>query len=672
MTHRNAPRMNPPPVFLTAEKAMGPSDLPIMQDDRVAWNGQPVALVLAETQEQANHAISLLRIAYEAEPAATVFAQAKAQSEVATFGGQPLQNVSGDAEAALAASPHAIDVTYRTPRHNHNAIELHGLTVAWDGDRLRLHDATQGVSHTAWTLGQIFGIDETMVHVTSPFVGGAFGAKGLWDHHVLAAAAAKLVRRPVRMALSREGVYRVVGGRALTEQRIAIGASDDGRFVALIHAGVTPKTAHSAFAEPFIFPSQCLYHADTYALEVRMTNMDTLANTFMRAPGEAVGSVALECGIDELADQLGMDPVELRLRNEPDKDPTTGQPFSSRHLVEAYRAGAERFGWHRRHATPSARREGEWLIGMGCATATYPAHRFPGSAARITLHADGRARVGVPAHEMGMGTATTHTMVAADELGLPMDQVTFEYGDSSLPGAVLAGGSQQTGAVGAAIIAARQALIAELLTLTGDGSLLRGLAANEVVCRDAGLCALDDPARYESYATILGRARRDEVTVEAVAAPPEDEANWSMHSYGALFCEVRVSEVTGEVRVDRIVGSFDCGRIINPKTAASQFRGGIVMGLGLALMEETLFDERSGRIVNRNLSDYHVPVHMDVPEIDVMWLDIPDPKAPLGAHGIGEIGITGVGAAVANAVYNATGRRVRDFPLTPDKVLDSA
>ncbi|MBA3812595.1 MAG: xanthine dehydrogenase family protein molybdopterin-binding subunit [Caulobacteraceae bacterium] len=394
-----------------------------------------------------------------------------------------------------------------------------------------------------------------------------------------------------------------------------------------------------------------------------------LANTFMRAPGEAVGTFALECAVDELAEQLEIDPIELRIRNEPDRDPTSGLPFSSRHIVEAYRSGAERFGWSERNARPGARREGEWLIGLGCATATYPYYRMPGGAARITLTKDGHATVEVAAHEMGMGTATTQTMVTAERLGLPMEQVTLAYGDSSLPGLVLAGGSQQTASIGAAVIAAQRALVTELLKLAGNHSPLAGLEPDEVGGRDGGLCKLGEPERCESYASILARARRDAVSAQASASQPLEMQHWSMHSFGAMFCEARVNAVTGEARVGRFLGSFDCGRILNPKTAASQFRGGIIMGLGLALMEETQFDERNGRIMNPSLAEYHVPVHMDVPKIDVIWTDIPDPHARMGAHGVGEIGITGVGAAIANAIHNATGKRIRDLPITLDKLL---
>jgi xanthine dehydrogenase YagR molybdenum-binding subunit len=670
MTYRNALRLQPTPTFMSAPKAAGRDSVPVMQDDRIYWNGQPVALVLAETQEQADHAQSLIRVRYAAEAGLTSMQAAKAQgTDPGMFMGGPLKLEIGDAEALLAAAAHRVDAIYTTPRHSHSPIELHAVTLAWTGGELVVHDASQAVDHAAWSIAQVFGIEEGQVHVTSPYVGGGFGCKTLWQHHVLAAAASKMAGRPVRLVLSREGVFRTVGGRTVTEQRVAIGAQADGGFDALIHTGVVAITPHSNLPEPFILPTRSAYGAKSFKLAVETVKLDMMANTFMRAPGEAVGSFGLESAIDELAHALGMDPIELRIRNEPDKDPTTGLPFSARHIVEAWRAGAMRFGWDRRSREPGARRDGDWRGGLGCATSTYPYYRMPGGAARITLSRDGHATVSISAHEMGMGTATAQTQVAAERLGLAMDQVTFLYGDNTLPGVVLAGGSQQTAAIGAAVIAAHRKLVAELLKLAGNHSPLAGLKPDEVGGLDAGLSKLDDPGICESYASILGRAQLDEVTVEAEAAPPLETQHWSMHSHGAMFCEARVNAVTGEIRVSRFLGSFDCGRIINAKTAASQFKGGIVMGLGLALMEETQFDERTGRIMNPSLAEYHVPVHMDVPQIEVMWTDEPDPHTPMGARGVGEIGITGVGAAVANAVFNATGKRVRDLPITLDKLM---
>ena len=674
MTHRNAPRMNPPGVFGSSPTAVGPCDLPIMQDDRIHWNGQPIALVLAETQEAADHAASLIVATYTPEPSTSSLAEAVAAGQQpGLFMGQPLLNTIGDADAKLAAAPYTVDHVYRTPRHNHNAIEPHAATLAWEGDRLTIHDASQMVTGEAATIAEVFDLTPEQVRITSPYVGGGFGCKGLWDHQILAAAAARIAGRPVRIALSREGVYRIVGGRTLTEQRVAIGAQADGHFDAVIHTGIVAMSPHNNLPEPFITGTRASYAADSFDLSVETVRMNMLANTFMRAPGESVGTFALESAVDELAVELGIDPIELRLRNEPATDPMTDRPFSSRHIVEAWRAGAERFGWDKRNAVPGSRREGEWLIGMGCAKGTYPYYRMPGAAARITIERDGpdgiKALVEVAAHEMGMGTSTTTAMVAAERLGLPMESVEVRYGDTIIPGAIMAGGSQQTAAIGAAVIAAHNALVADLLKLAGNDSPLAGLSPDAVGSENGGLATLADPSRRESYASILARAQRDSVTVAEQASQPLELMHWSMHSHSAIFCEMRVNAVTGEARVSRILGSFDCGRILNAKTARSQFRGGIIMGLGMALMEETQFDERSGRIMNPSLAEYHVPAHLDVPDIDVIWTDIADPHAPMGAHGIGEIGITGVAAAVANAVYNATGKRVRDLPITLDKLL---
>jgi xanthine dehydrogenase YagR molybdenum-binding subunit len=671
MTHNNAPRLQPTPVFLSSPKAAGASDLPILQDDRVHWNGEPLAVVLAETQEQADHARSLIRVSYEPLPAMVVFAEAKTHARLPeSVLGEPATVERGDAEAALAAADHQVDLTYETPHYNHNAIELHAVTLYWHADgHLIVHDASQGVVQTAWTLAQVFGIPEQQVHVSSPYVGGGFGGKTLWPHHVLAAAAAKISGRPVRLVLSREGVYRTIGGRTTTEQRVAIGATADGHFNALIHTGTAAMTAHNNCPEQFTFPARHLYGADSFKIVQQVADMDMVANTFMRAPGESIGTFALECTVDELAEKLSIDPIELRTRNEPAKDPTSRKPFSSRHLVEAYRAGAERFGWAQRCSRPGSLHDGEWRIGLGCASATYPYFRMPGGAARITLTREGRATVQFAAHEMGMGTATAQTQVAAERLGLPMECVKIEYGDSSLAGSFLAGGSSQTASIGAAVIAAHRALVAQLLKLADEDSPIHGLSVDDVGSFNRGLCKLDEPARCDSYAAILRRANRDEVTVEANASQPLEMLHWSMHSFGAMFAEVRVSAITGEIRVSRFLGSFDCGRILNAKTGASQFRGGIIMGIGLALLEQTQFDERNGRIINASLSEYHVPVHRDVPEIEVIWTDLADPHAPMGAHGIGEIGITGVGAAIANAVYNATGTRIRKLPIRLDALL---
>jgi xanthine dehydrogenase YagR molybdenum-binding subunit len=671
MTYRNAPKMAlPPAIALTNLKAAGNNLLPVMQDPEIRWNGQVVALVLAETQEQADHAASLVVARYEAAAARTRFEQAKADARTPdSLMIEKNRLKKGDVEAAFRAAARTVDAVYRTPWHHHNPIEPHAATIAWEGDRLIVHDATQMLNGTAGSLAKIFGIKESQVFVSSPFVGGGFGGKALWDHQILGAAAAKLAGRPVRITLSRAGMNRLIGGRSPTEQRVGLAADADGKLKGLLHHGFSVKPAHSACDEAFTLTGRSLYNSESFDIVQHTLDLDVLANTFMRAPGEAVGTFAIESAMDELAHQLGMDPIELRRRNAPDRDPVTGAPHSQSDMMLAYDLGAARFGWNRRSATPRSRREGEWLVGMGCATGAFPYVRMSGMSVRIAIDGSGHATVSSAAHEMGMGTATVQRQHAADRLGLPLDRVTVKIGDTSLPFGSFAGGSSQTASLGAAINAASSKLAGELLRLAGNDTPLAGLRPGEIEFADGGLRKTGEPSRHESFASILKRAARSEVGVMGESSAPLEILKFSMHSKSAIFCELRVSEVTGEVRLDRLVGSFDCGRILNPKTAASQFRGGMIMGIGMALTEETLFDERTGGIVSTSIADYHVPVHLDVPEIDVLWTDIPDPRTPMGARGIGEIGITGVAAAIANAVFNAIGKRVRDLPLTPDKLL---
>ncbi|KYH02219.1 xanthine dehydrogenase family protein molybdopterin-binding subunit [Bradyrhizobium sp. DOA1] len=671
MTHRNAPKMAlPPPIGLTNLKAAGNNILPVMQDAEIRWNGQTVAVVLAETQEQANFAASLIVVRYEAAAARTDFEAGKAVARTPdSLMIERNRLKKGDADSAFRTAATVVDAVYRTPWHSHSPMEPHAATIRWDGDRLSVHDATQMLNGTAGSLAKVFDIKETQVFVSSPFVGGGFGGKALWDHQILGAAAAKLAQRPVRLVLSRASMQRLVGGRSQTEQRVALAADRDGTLLALLHHGYSVKPLHSVTDEAFTLTSRSLYAARSFDIVQHAIDLDLLANTFMRAPGEAPGTFAVESAMDELAHELKIDPIELRRRNIGHADPVSGAPHSQSDLMLAYDLGAKRFGWERRTPTPRSRQEGEWLVGMGCASGSFPYVRMPGMSARITIDGDGRATVASAAHEMGMGTATVQRQHAADRLGLPLDSVTVRIGDTSLPFGSFAGGSSQTASLGAAINAASTKLAGELLRLAGNDTPLAGLRANEIEFADAGLRKIGDPSRHESFASILKRAARSDISVVGESSAPLEVLKFSMHSRSAIFCELRVSEVTGEVRVDRLVGSFDCGRILNPKTAASQFRGGMIMGLGMALTEETLLDERSGRIISASIADYHIPAHLDVPDIDVVWTDIPDPRTPMGARGIGEIGIAGVAAAIANAAFNATGKRIRDLPLTPDKLL---
>ena len=672
LSHENAPSMKVPPMAdPNGGGGAANSELPIFKDATVYWNGQPIALVLAETQDQAEHAASLVKIEYEAEQPDVSFDALKAEATAPPdILGSPTEVAIGDAEKALAGAPSRVDHVYHTPRYNHNAIEPHATIASWneDGD-LTIYDTTQNIGGLRTTLAKMFSVKPDTIRVVAPFVGGGFGGKGsMWFHTPLCALAAKVAKRPVKLVLSREGVFRVVGGRTVSEQRVALGADASGHFQSLIHTGTTAKTTKGGIVEQFSFPARYLYASQTFHLEQKIVNLDTVGNTYMRAPGESIGNFALESAIDELAHELKIDPIELRRLNEPERDPTKNTEFSMRNLTEAYRRGAEKFGW--KQSEPRTQRDGKWLIGQGVATAYYPFYRFPGSA-KVRIRVDGSATVSAAAHEMGMGTATVQTQQAARRLGLPIEKVKFEYGDSDLPESPQAGGSNQTASLIASTRAAIEGAQSELLALAGKdhASPLHKLKLEEVEARDGGLWSKSDPTKGETYAAILERVNQEHIEVEASSAPPLELMKYSMHSYGAQFCEVRVHEETGETRISRFLGSFDCGTILNPKTAQSQFRGGIIMGIGMALTEETMFDERQGRIVNPSLAEYHVPVNLDVPHIEVLTNDIPDPHAPLGAHGIGEIGITGVAAAIANAVFNATGKRVRELPITLDKLM---
>ena len=673
-THLNAPAMKvPAPLSVGGEPSAGASDVKILNTDRISWNGQPIAVVVADTEERAEYAASLVAVTYALEEAVTSFEAAisHAHTPEDVLGESP-EVVKGDPDAALRAAPHHVDLTFTTPPYNHNAIEPHAAIAVWEGnDRLTVFDTSQFTAGGANSLADIFGLKKENVKLLAPFVGGGFGGKGtMWFYNQLCVMAAREIGRPVRIALSRKGVFRIVGGRTPSRQRVVIAADGNGTFTAFIHEGVTAQSTDNKFPEQFSFPPRHLYAMQSYRIGQQVTTVNRVANTFMRAPGESIGTFAVESAIDALSYELKIDPIELRMRNEPDTDPVSGHPFSSRYLREAYAMGAERFGWRNRPATVRAQRDRGWLIGQGVATGTYPVYRMV-TAARLRLNDDGTALVQTSCQEMGMGTATVQTQHAADRLGLPLEHVRFEYGDSSLPWAGVAGGSSQTISVALAVQEAAAKLVKELLSLArkNAGSPLAQAGVDDVQPANSGLFLKDLPAIGETYAAILRRAGQTFVETEVTTGSPLEIMKYSMHSYAAQFCEAAVNEATGEVRIRRWVGAFDTGTILNPKTATSQFRGGIIMGIGMALTEETMFDDRTGRIMNPSLAEYHIPVQADVPEIDILYTNVADSKTPLGAHGIGEIGITGVAAAIANAVYHATGKRVTDLPITLDKLM---
>lgn len=674
ITHVNAPRMKvAPPFSIEGDPSSGSSLVEILNTDQISYDGQPIAIVVADIEDRAEYAASLIKISYAAEPAATSFEEAipGAKKPQQIMGDAP-EVTKGDADAALKAAKHRVDLFFTTPPYNHNAIEPHAAIAIWTDDHhLTLYDTSQFTVGTANSIAEVFGVKKENVRVISPFVGGGFGGKGsVWPYIQLCALAARVIKRPVRIALSREGIFRTVGGRTPSQQRVAIGADDSGKITSFIHEGVTAQSTDNDFPEQLSFPPRHLYQMENYRIGQKVCELNRVANTFMRAPGESIGTFAVESALDALAYELGMDPVGLRMRNEPEKDPVSGNEFSSRYMREAYRIGAEKFGWAKRPAAVRSQRDGEWLLGQGVATGTYPVYRMV-TAARVRINADGTAVIQSSTQEMGMGTATVQTQHAAELLGLPMDRVKFEYGDSSLPWAGVAGGSSQTVSVALAVQEAAEKVLKELVSIAhkGPNSVLEGTKVDDVRMMNHGVYRREQPAIGESYGAILQRAGKDFVEAEHKTGAPMELLKYSMHSYAAQFCEVRVNEETGEVRINRWVGAFDTGRIINPKMAISQFRGGIVMGIGMALTEETMFDNRTGRIENPSLAEYHVPVQADVPHIDIVYTNAPDPHTPMGAHGIGEIGITGVAAAVANAVYHATGTRVTSLPITLDKVM---
>lgn len=707
LTHRNMPRLGRPGDALAIFSMPGENRLPL-QDDRIHHAGQHIALVIAETLEQAGHAASLIRVEYEEErPLAGIEPNRGRLYQPKDFlGMEELQYRRGDVAGAFTSAPCTVEATYSTPVEHHNTMEPHATVAAWESPRkLVIHDATQAVMGTRMILAGLLGLDPDGVQVVCPFVGGGFGCKGfIWGHTVLAAVAARRLGRPMKIVLDRRQAFTSVGHRARTIQKIALAAADDGRLSATRHETTSHQSEIGDFLEPAGLTTRMLYACPNVEVVHSCVRLNIGTPTAMRAPGESTGTYALECAMDELACALGMDPIELRIRNHAAANPASGLPFSNKRLLDCYRIGALAFGWSRRTAEPRSMRNGRLLIGLGMATSTYPGYRLPASA-RARILADGTAVVESATQDLGTGTWTTMAQVAAEALGLPLERVRFALGDSRYPSAPTSGGSCTSASVGPAV---RNACIlvrdeAAKLAASDPRSPLHGLAMEQLACGDGRLFVRDEPSRGETYAHILRRAGRPELEACTAASPYQpgqqgeksqgagkptgkhmgtpcipmqgmedvdaDMTKYAFQSFGAQFVEVHVDEALGTVRVARVTSVQDVGRILNGKTARSQVIGGVTMGIGMALTEETYYDPGSGRPVTRNLADYHVPAHADVPDIDVHFIDEPDPHFnPLGARGLGEIGITGTAAAVANAVWHATGRRVRDLPITPDKV----
>ncbi|MBD2044693.1 xanthine dehydrogenase family protein molybdopterin-binding subunit [Coleofasciculus sp. FACHB-64] len=669
LTHLNPPKLLPVATLFGGGAAA--ENRLVLQEAVVHHIGQHIGVAIADTLENATHAASLVRIDYEAETPVVEMEKAQAFAPKSVFG-KPPETIRGNPAQALADAEVRIEETYRTPTEHHNPMETHATTAVWEGDRLTIYDATQYNFGVRQAMATTFGIPEENVRVVCQFIGGAFGGKGLvWPHVTLAAIAARQVSRPVKLVLTREQMFTTVGHRAETEQQVALGATRDGRLTAIAHRGISHTSTFEEFLEPYTVGTHMMYATPNLQAKQSLVRLNKGTPTFMRAPGESPGMFALESAMDELAYALKLDPIELRLRNHADIDPSNNLPWSSKSLKECYQLGAEKFGWSRRTPEPGSMRDGRYLIGMGMASATYPVNHFPASA-RVRILQDGTALVQSGSQEMGTGTATVMAQVAADALGLPVERVRFELGDTQLPRAPISGGSATMGSVGTAVHEAAQAARRKVLELarTDASSPLYNVPETDMAIEGGRLFRKSDRNQGETYQAVLTRQNLPQVEESFDAKFSRAEKKYSMHSFGAQFAEVRVDPDFGEVRVTRFVGAFGVGQVINLKTARSQMIGGIVMGLGMALLEETVTDSRTGRIVNANLGEYHVPVNADIPAIESYFVEEIDPYInPIGAKGAGEIGITGVAAAVANAVYHATGKRIRDLPITPDKLL---
>ncbi len=652
LTRKNRGKLGKMPQTLQEGGAAAESTPPL-ETDEVRYVGECVAMVVADSLEQARYAASLLKIEYKREEFALSPDEARdTLYKPEQANGEDVQVSRGDVNSALAKAEVKIDVSYETPVEHPCAMEPHATIAAWNGDKLTVYNSTQWIMGDKTVLQAAFGLKVEQVHVINPFVGGMFGSKAAVGAHViLTAVAAKKLGRPVKTSISRTQVLVTVGHRPATEQRFELGASRDGQLQAMRHTVTTTTSVRDEFVEPCNLTSRLLYSTPNYETTHALVRVNMMKPSWMRAPGEASCQFAQESAMDELAYALKMDPVELRKRNCPEKNPHTGKPFSSKNLLKCYEQGAERFGWAKRTSEPKSMRDGKTLIGYGMATATYPGYAM-GATVKVRLIRSGaelNAEVITAGSDVGTGMYTMLTIAAAEGLGLPAERVNCKLGDSDFPNCAVAGGSNLTASTAPVVMDACREIRRQLVESAGKDS------------------------QTLSSVDLMKKSGKDVIEAECKSEPIMGQNDqYAFQSFGAQFVEVRVNPSIGRIRVARVVSVFDCGKIMSGKTARSQFIGGIVFGIGHGLMEELVFDMVHGQAANADLAGYLVPVHADVPHIDVSWLDIPDKNFnSIGCRGIGEIGITGVAAAIANAVYHATGVRVRSLPISPEKLLEA-
>ncbi|GAB2533545.1 xanthine dehydrogenase family protein molybdopterin-binding subunit [Spirosoma aerophilum] len=675
-THQNMPPI-PGWDAPVGGEADGPAPKPkteetyrILSSPKILFDGQPIAIVVADSFERATSAASLVKATYTNGKARTDL-QKHLSDGVAPRGADGGNYLRGQADGYKTA-PVTLEANYTIPVEVHNPMELHGILAHWTGaNTLMIYAKTQGVNATQQAMAEAFKIDPKNIHVHTEFMGGGFGM-GLrtWPQETAVVAIARKINRPLKLVVNRSQMFTLVGHRPYTVQTINMGADQNGKLIGIAHAATAETASYEDFTEATVNMTKFLYACPNVSTRYRIVRLDRSVPIWMRGPGEATGAFALESAMDEMAHKLNLDPIEFRLRNYTETDPERNRPYSSKNLKEAYQRGAEAIGWNNRKLQPGSSSDGDWLVGYGMSTGTFNAFRWEASA-RVLLNVDGSLIIQSAVTDIGPGTGTALTMIAHNVLGVPMNRIKVEYGDTSLPKAPTQGGSAIVSAVGSAVYEACTSVKDELIELAiKTGGPLAGQQANELVMAD-GVLSVEKESRKKVAVSDLMQANKlttIDKTKDSKGGPEQEK--YSMYSFSVHFVQVRVNPLTGVVRVAKAVSVADSGRIVSPKTAASQMIGGVAGGIGMALTEEAVIDHRFGRFVNNNLGDYHVAVHADVPAIETIMIDKPDPIInPMGAKGMGEIALIGFAAAVANAVFNATGQRVRELPITPDKLL---